>query len=141
VIDEYNSAALSSEVLRAVQTARTVIAPVYVVPVPGRSARGAQGGLEMEQGPGDLLKALLTQAAAKTVVLAMGSPYIASAYPEVQNYICLYSTVPVSEISAVRAILGDIPMRGTLPVTIPQIAARGTGLQRGMSGKMAKSSR
>ena len=66
----------------------------------------------MEQSSEDLLKAMLTSAGAKTVVLAMGSPYLASDYPEVQNYLCLYSTDTVSEISAVKAIFGEIAVRG-----------------------------
>jgi beta-N-acetylhexosaminidase len=60
---------------------------------------------------------------------------MASNYPEVQNYLCLYSTVTVSEISAVKAIFGEIPLRGTLPVTLPRIASRGAGLRRGLGWK------
>ena len=62
----------------------------------------------------------------------MGSPYLASIYPDVQNYLCLYSTATVSETSAVKAIFGEIAVRGTLPVTLPGIAALGAGLQRGV---------
>jgi beta-N-acetylhexosaminidase len=134
-VDEASAAWLASDVLEAVRQARVVIAPVYIVPVPGREPRGADGGLGMEQSTGDLLKALLASAGSKTVVLAMGSPYMASNYPEVQNYLCLYSTVTVSEISAVKAIFGEIPLRGTLPVTLPRIASRGAGLRRGLGWK------
>jgi beta-N-acetylhexosaminidase len=90
----------------------------------------------MEQSSGDLLKAILKSAGAKTVVLAMGSPYMASVYPEVQNYFCLYSTATVSEISAVKAIFGEIAVQGTLPVTLPHIASRGDGLRRGVGWKV-----
>jgi beta-N-acetylhexosaminidase len=121
-----------------VRQARAVIAPVYIIPVQGRAARGSGGGLGMEQSSEDLLKAMLTSAGAKTVVLAMGTPYMASDYPEVQNYLCLYSTVTVSEISAVKAIFGEIALRGTLPVSIPRIAARSAGLQRGLSWRLEK---
>jgi hypothetical protein len=34
----------------------------------------------------------------------------------------------VSEISAVKAMFGEIRMTGHLPVTIPNVAARGTGV-------------
>ena len=34
----------------------------------------------------------------------------------------------MSERSAVRALFGEIPYRGRLPVTIPGVAARGEGL-------------
>ena len=129
-VDEAGAAWLSAEVLEAVRRARVVLAPIYLVPVPGRGDRGA-GGLDIEQSSGELLKAMLRSAASKTVVLAMGSPYLASIYPDVQNYLCLYSTATVSETSAVKAIFGEIAVRGTLPVTLPRIAARGAGLQRG----------
>ncbi len=137
-VDEASAAWLAPEVLAAVRQAKAVIAPVYIVPVQGRGARGSGGGLGMEQSSEDLLKAMLTTAGAKTVVLAMGSPYMASDYPEVQNYLCLYSADTVSEISAVKAIFGEIALRGTLPVSIPRIAARGAGLQRGLSWKLER---
>ncbi len=137
-VDEAGAAWLAPEVLAAVRQAKVVIAPIYIVPVWGRAARGSGGGLGMEQSSEDLLKAMLTSAGAKTVVLAMGTPYMASDYPEVQNYLCLYSTVTVSEISAVKAIFGEIAVRGTLPVSIPRIAARGAGLQRGLSWRLER---
>ncbi len=64
---------------------------------------------------------ILEIAAPKSVVLAMGNPYLASDFPEVQNYICTYSFATVSETSAVKALFGEIPMTGKLPVTIPGI--------------------
>jgi beta-N-acetylhexosaminidase len=130
-VDEAGAAWLSPEVLEAVRRARVVIAPIYLVPVPGRGDRGS-GGLDIEQSSGELLKAMLRSAASKTVVLAMGSPYLASIYPDVQNYLCLYSTATVSETSAIKAIFGEIAVRGTLPVTLPRVAALGAGLQRGV---------
>jgi beta-N-acetylhexosaminidase len=131
-VDEASAGWLSAEVLEAVRRARVVIAPVYIVPVQGRRTRGTGGGgLDVEPGSGDLLKAILARAGSKTVLLAMGSPYIASIYPDVENYLCLYSNTTVSEISAVKAIFGEIAIRGTLPVTLPRIASRGAGLQRG----------
>ena len=58
----------------------------------------------------------------------MGSPYVLSQFPEAQTYFCTYSNVKDSEISAVKAMFGEIPMPGRLPVTIPNIAQRGAGL-------------
>ena len=52
-------------------------------------------------------------------VVAMGSPYVASSFPQVQTYLCTYSNVTISELSAVKALFGEIPIRGHLPVTIP----------------------
>jgi len=58
----------------------------------------------------------------------MGSPYIAAQFPEIQTYLCTYSNAQVSELSAVKAMFGEIPMPGHLPVTVPYIANRGAGL-------------
>jgi len=38
--------------------------------------------------------------------------------------------VSVSEIAAVKALFGESAIRGHLPVSIPAIAARGTGIER-----------
>jgi beta-N-acetylhexosaminidase len=64
------------------------------------------------------------------VVVAMGSPYIAQDIPAVQNYLCAFSNTSVSEIAAAKALFGEIPIDGHLPVTIPNIAARGAGIER-----------
>jgi len=61
------------------------------------------------------------------VVVAVGNPYLAKDFPEVQNYLCTFSAAPVSEVSAAKALFGEIEVRGRLPVTIPGIAARGAG--------------
>jgi beta-N-acetylhexosaminidase len=45
---------------------------------------------------------------------------------------CTFSNASVSEIAAVKALFGEIQIRGHLPVTIPNIAARGAGIERPM---------
>jgi beta-N-acetylhexosaminidase len=77
-----------------------------------------------------MLQAILDHAADKTAVLAMGSPYLAKDFPAVQNYVCAFSNVSISELAAVKALFGEIPIHGHLPVTIPNIAARGAGIER-----------
>jgi beta-N-acetylhexosaminidase len=60
----------------------------------------------------------------------MGNPYLAADFPNIENYMCSFSNASVSEIAAVRALFGEIPIRGHLPVTIPNIAQRGAGIER-----------
>jgi len=43
---------------------------------------------------------------------------------------CTFSNATVSEIAAVKALFGEIAIRGRLPVTIPNVAQRGAGLDR-----------
>ena len=66
----------------------------------------------------------------KTAVVAMGNPYLASDFPKIENYMCTFSNATVSEVAAVKALFGEIPIRGHLPVTIPNVAQRGAGLER-----------
>jgi len=76
------------------------------------------------------MNVILAHAGDRTAVVAMGSPYLASAFPEVQNYLCTYSIASVSEIAAAKALFGEISIHGHSPVTIPGIADRGAGLDR-----------
>jgi beta-N-acetylhexosaminidase len=124
---------MTDEVLRAVDEAESVIAAVYAVPSAGRAIQGKNGPtntVSLAEQSGALLQKILDRATAKTVVLAMGNPYLAQEFPVVENYLCTFSNASVSEVSAAKAIFGEIPIRGRLPVTIPNIAQRGGGLDR-----------
>jgi len=123
-IDPRDAAGLNQPVMEAVQQAEVVIAAVYAVPTPGKLANAAT----VQDAPAALLHEVVRTAAGKTVVAAMGNPYIAAQFPEIQTYLCTFSNAQVSELSAVKAMFGEIPMPGHLPVTIPNVANRGTGL-------------
>ena len=62
------------------------------------------------------------------MVVALGNPYLAAQTAGSQNYLCTFSDAQVSELSAVKAMFGEIPTSGRLPVTIPNIANRGAGM-------------
>jgi beta-N-acetylhexosaminidase len=62
------------------------------------------------------------------VLIAMGNPYLMRNYPDVPAYLTTYSTVPPSEIAALKALLGEIPINGKLPITIPNLAKLGDGI-------------
>jgi beta-N-acetylhexosaminidase len=62
-------------------------------------------------------------------LVALGNPYLLRAYPKATAYLATFSTVGPSEIAAVRALWGEIAIRGHLPVTIPGEAKYGEGIQ------------
>jgi beta-N-acetylhexosaminidase len=125
-VDPRIAAGMSDEVLKAVDDAQTVVAAVYVIPSAGKVGNSTT----MADATGTLLQQLLDHAAGKTEVVAMGNPYLASDFPKIENYMCTFSNATVSEEAAVKALFGEIPIRGHLPVTIPNVAQRGAGLER-----------
>ena len=120
------AAANSPEILKAAQEAEQIVVAVYAVPVPGLRS----GAIISADPTGVLLQQILDRAAPKTAVVAVGNPYLAQDFPGIQNYVCTFSTASVSEVSAVKALFGEIPIHGHLPVTIPNIAPRGHGIDR-----------
>jgi beta-N-acetylhexosaminidase len=137
-IDARVAAGITQPVLAAVQESQVVIAAVYEFPVPGNVVRTPEGAavnaIAVQASSATLLRQVLRSAAEKAIVVAVGSPYTAAQLPEVQTYLCTFSSGHVSELSAVKAMFGEIPMTGHLPVTIPNIAGRGTGLTGGAQG-------
>jgi len=125
-VDPRDAAGMSDEVLKAAAEAQTVVAAVYVIPTAGKVGNS----VAMADATGTLLQQMLDHGAGKTAVVAMGNPYLASDFPKVENYMCTFSNATVSEVSAIKALFGEIRIRGHLPVTIPNIAQRGAGLER-----------
>src|ERR1700722_17428589 len=125
-VDPRVAAGMSDEVLKAVDQAKTVIAAVYAVPVPG----GVGNTMTTTDPTATLLQAVLDHGAAKTAVVAMGNPYLAKDFPKIETYLCTFSNASVSEVAAVKALFGEIAIRGHLPVSIPNVAQRGAGIER-----------
>ena len=132
-VDPRSAAGMKAPVAEAVEAAEHVVAAVYVIPTAGRAIRSAEGlknTVAMDDASASLLNAILERAASRTVVLAMGNPYLVQDFPSIQNYVCAFSNATVSERAVVKALFGEIPIGGHLPVTIPGIANRGEGLER-----------
>jgi beta-N-acetylhexosaminidase len=125
-VDPRIAAGMSDEVLKAVDEAHKVLAAVYVIPTAGKIGNS----MNMADATAVLLQQLLDHAAQKTAVIAMGNPYLAADFPKVENYMCTFSNATVSEVAAIKALFGEIPVRGHLPVSIPNVALRGAGIER-----------
>jgi beta-glucosidase-like glycosyl hydrolase/CubicO group peptidase (beta-lactamase class C family) len=64
-----------------------------------------------------------------SVVLAFGSPYLISTFPGAKSWIGEFSTNDVSQRAAVRALFGQTPIKGRIPVTVPDSVKRRDGMQ------------
>ncbi|MGC2656711.1 MAG: glycoside hydrolase family 3 N-terminal domain-containing protein [Bryobacteraceae bacterium] len=86
-----------------------------------RGSVGLQGGLN------NFLNALV-RGPAPVALISLGNPYLLRDYPGVAAYAATFSTTTTSEVAAAKAILGEIPIDGKMPVSIPGLAKIGDGL-------------
>ena len=132
-VDPRNAKSMTEQVLNSAEEAQTVIAAVYLVPSGGKRAKAGDrstSAVGLGDAAGSLLQQVLTRAGDKTFVVSLGSPYFISDFPDAQNYLCAFSNSTVSETAAVKALFGEIRIHGHLPVTIPNIAQRGAGIEK-----------
>src|SRR5713101_8048230 len=62
--------------------------------------------------------------------VGLGSPYLIERFPQAETWLAAFGISDVAQISAARALFGEIPVRGHLPVTIPGVDMKlGFGLE------------
>ncbi|HEY7333947.1 MAG TPA: glycoside hydrolase family 3 N-terminal domain-containing protein [Bryobacteraceae bacterium] len=71
----------------------------------------------------------LMEGPAPVVLVSLGSPYLLGAFPKAAASVAAFSPTVPSEVSVAKALFGDIPIGGRLPVTIPGLALRGDGIE------------
>jgi beta-N-acetylhexosaminidase len=64
----------------------------------------------------------------RVVAASFGSPYLLREFPAIDAYLCLYRNQPQMQTAAAKALFGEIDVAGKLTVTIPGVAAAGTGV-------------
>ncbi|MBL0175577.1 MAG: serine hydrolase [Ignavibacteria bacterium] len=92
------------------------------------NGRNGAGGVVLSEDQ----QALLDRAGAlgkAAVLCSFGSPYVVTSMPWVRAYVCAYGSDTPSMHAARDVLLGAVHPVGTLPVSIPGIAARGEGLR------------
>ena len=53
------------------------------------------------------------------ITLAFGSPYLIENFPQAETWLAAFGISDVAQISMARALFGEIPVHGRLPVTLP----------------------
>ncbi len=130
-VDQYDAAYVGPDVLAAAAKASRVIAVAEAVPSARRAVAGQSGGSAgLSHDGSQILADLIHTAGDRTIVAAFGNPYIGTSVPGIGTYLCTFSNANVSANSLIRALFGEIPIHGRLPVTLPDMAERGTGLDR-----------
>jgi beta-glucosidase-like glycosyl hydrolase/CubicO group peptidase (beta-lactamase class C family) len=64
------------------------------------------------------------------ISVGLGSPYLIERFPQAETWLSAFGISDVAQISVARALFGEIPIRGRLPVTIPGVDLKaGYGMQ------------
>ena len=75
----------------------------------------------------------LTEKGKRPIVVSFGNPYLLQQIPGVPAYLVAWGGFPPSQLAAARALLGQRPITGRLPISIPlmgSVVQRGSGLSR-----------
>lgn len=123
VLDERSS---EKEVERALEKAKD--AGLVVVSMYGRVRTGQSNSGALPESGMRALKTLIERKA-PLVGISFGNPYLLQSFPELKTYMVAYGDMPSLQRAAARALLGEIDITGKLPITLPSLYARGTGIQ------------
>jgi beta-N-acetylhexosaminidase len=107
-----------------------IVASVFV-----RAASGS-GRMDLPANMQALLRALARQTEQSRtpfVTVLFGNPYTATFLADVPAILLTYDFYDRAERSAVRALAGEAPIGGTLPIALPGVAERGAGLMRALT--------
>jgi beta-N-acetylhexosaminidase len=123
VLDERST---DLEVQKAVESAKSadlVLASLY-----GRVRSGQVSSVGIPDAGAHALSALI---AAKTPVVAIsfGNPYLLQSFPGLRTYLVAYGDMPSLQQAVARALVGEIDVVGKLPISLPGLYPRGTGIQ------------
>jgi len=107
----------------------------YDAVITGVFVRASSGSGRLDLAPGvvRLIQALARDAGRRGQPMAavfFGNPYVTATVPEVPAMLLTYDFSDLAERSAVKALAGEIPIGGTLPISIPGLFPAGHGLTR-----------
>jgi beta-N-acetylhexosaminidase len=89
-------------------------------------ARSGSGSIAVPE----VVRTLLAGIQKPVIAISFGTPYLLREIPTAGTYVCAYGVQPVMQLAAVHALFGEAPVSGKLPVTIPGLIARGTGISK-----------
>jgi beta-N-acetylhexosaminidase len=121
-VDDRTTAAEFAAVRERLRGADLVVVSAYVSPREGAGSVGAGGGFPR-------WVETLAADGVPLVVASFGSPYLLRYFPSVPTFLVAWGGADVSQRAAARALLGRIPVTGTLPIALPPDHPVGAGIR------------
>jgi beta-N-acetylhexosaminidase len=109
---------------------KQIYVAAFVTVAANRGSVALQGGL-------NTFLNTIVHSSVPVALIALGNPYLLRDFPDVSAYLATFSTATTSETAVAKAILGEIPIMGRLPVSIPGFAKIGYGLDVPAKASMA----
>jgi beta-N-acetylhexosaminidase len=123
VLDDRSSDVEIQKALEKARTADVIIASLYC-----RVRTGEARSVGLPEPGARALKNLIDNKAA-VISISFGNPYLLMNFPELRTYMVAYGDMSSLQQAAARAVLGQIDVVGKLPISLPGLYARGTGIQ------------
>lgn len=123
VLDERSSEIDVQKAIERATGADVVIASLY-----GRVRTGQVRSVGLPE-PGSRALSALISSKRPIVGLSFGNPYLLQSFPELRTYMVAYGDMPSLQQAMARALLGQIDVTGRLPISLPGLYPRGTGIQ------------
>jgi beta-N-acetylhexosaminidase len=122
VLDDRSS---DPEVAKAIDKASR--ADVVIVSMYGRVRTGQARSVALPE-PGTKALNQLIEKNARLIGISFGNPYILMSFPNLKTYLVAYGDMPSLQDAAARALLGQNEIKGRLPISLPGMYPRGTGI-------------
>jgi len=123
VLDDRSS---DAEVKKALDSAGK--ADVVIVSMYGRVRTGQARSVALPE-PGMNTLNELIERKTPLIGISFGNPYLLLSVPKLQTYLVAYGDMPSLQEAAAEGLLGKIDLSGRLPISLPGLSPRGTGIR------------
>jgi beta-N-acetylhexosaminidase len=123
VLDDRSSDAEVTKALDAAGRANLVIVSMY-----GRVRTGQARSVALPEPGTKALNELLNRHA-PLIGISFGNPYVLLSFPKLQTYLVSYGDMPSLQEATAQVLLGQSDIKGRLPISLPGLYPRGTGIQ------------
>jgi len=123
VLDDRSS---EPEVAKAIDKASR--ADIVIVSMYGRVRTGQARSVALPE-PGTAALNQLIEKNARLIGISFGNPYILMSFPNLKTYLVAYGDMPSLQEAAAESLLGQNDIKGRLPISLPGMYPRGTGIQ------------
>lgn len=123
VLDDRSSDAEVAKTIDKAARADLVIISMY-----GRVRTGQARSVALPDPGAKALNELISRNA-KLLGISFGNPYILMSFPKLPTYVVAYGDMSSLQEESAQALLGRTEFKGRLPISLPGLYPRGTGIQ------------